>query len=329
MSEKAIVTKTETAVAAPKSVRELFTRDDFRDKISIALPSHMKADRMMRVAATAAQKNPALMNATPPSFMLAMLDLSSMGLEPDGRRAALVCYKNEVKAMVMYQGLVEMMMRTGLVSYIHADTVCDKDVFEYSMGTVTKHVINFREPRGPVYAVYAIIHFKDGTEKTEVMSTADIEAVRKRSRAANDGPWVTDWAEMAKKTVFRRAAKWVSLSAEFRDAIDLMDKNDPIDIQSTVVTEEVKRPIFSLPQAVEEKEKPKKAEPKGALQLLVAAMDKEGITESALLEYMRTTGACDESLSSLEEVHRVSPGAIDMTLKVWDDVAKAIKPTKE
>jgi hypothetical protein len=52
------------------------------------------------------------------------------------------------------------------------------------------------------------------------MSRDEIEAVRKRSRAANAGPWVTDWNEMAKKTVFRRLSKWIPLSSEYRDALD-------------------------------------------------------------------------------------------------------------
>jgi recombination protein RecT len=64
---------------------------------------------------------------------------------------------------------------------------------------------------------------KDGTCKCEVMGLDQIEAIRKRSRAGSSGPWVTDWDEMAKKTVFRRASKWLSLSPELRDAVNVDD----------------------------------------------------------------------------------------------------------
>ena len=81
-------------------------------------------------------------------------------------------------------------------------------------------------PRGKVFAAWARCRFKDGTEISEVMDRDEIEAVRKRSRAANDGPWVTDWNEMAKKTVFRRLSKWIPLSAELRESADY-DEMEP------------------------------------------------------------------------------------------------------
>ena len=44
------------------------------------------------------------------------------------------------------------------------------------------------------------------------MSTKEINAIRARSKAANDGPWVTDWSEMGRKTVLRRSSKyWPSM----------------------------------------------------------------------------------------------------------------------
>jgi recombination protein RecT len=47
----------------------------------------------------------------------------------------------------------------------------------------------------------------------------EIEAIRKRSRSGQSGPWVSDFDEMAKKTVFRRASKWLPLSPEIQDVI--------------------------------------------------------------------------------------------------------------
>ena len=110
-------------------------------------------------------------------------------------------------------------MRTGNVSSVHADIVSDNDIFAYNCGDIEKHVIDFKQERGNMYAVYCIIQFKDGTKKTEVMSKLEVDKIKARSRAGSSGPWVSDYNEMAKKTVFKRCSKWVQLSAEVIDAI--------------------------------------------------------------------------------------------------------------
>jgi recombination protein RecT len=95
------------------------------------------------------------------------------------------------------------------------------------LGEVVKHVPHFLRrdagkpsKAGEVYAVYCRVTLKGDVTKTEVMSRDDVEAIRKRSRAGSSGPWVTDWNEMAKKTVWRRTQKWLPLSAEILDAMD-------------------------------------------------------------------------------------------------------------
>lgn len=220
-----------------KTVATLLTDDKFKEQLARALPAHMTADRMLRIITTATMRTPALFKCTQESFANCALNLSQFGLEPDGRRAHLIPYRNnkagttECTLIIDYKGLVELIMRSGLVSSIHADVVCDADVFEYNMGEITKHVINFREPRGKAYAAYAACRMKDGTSKTEVMTVEEIERIRKRSRAGQSGPWVTDWNEMTKKTVFRRLSKWLPLSAEYRDAVekdgDVLDVTPP------------------------------------------------------------------------------------------------------
>lgn len=161
--------------------------------------------------------------------MLCLLNLSQMGLEPDGRNAHLIPYENrrtgltECQLIVDYKGYVELVMRSGLVSRIHADKICENDEFEYDLGEIKKHVPNFRGDRGQAFAYYVLVEMKDGSRKTEVMPKADIEAIRKRSKSPDKGPWATDYDEMAKKTVFRRCQKWLTVSAEIRD---LLEKDD-------------------------------------------------------------------------------------------------------
>lgn len=217
------------------TLRERLESDEFKHEIARALPGHMKPDRMIRVAVTTMLRVPKLAKCDQASFFNAMLTLSQLGLEPDGRHAHLIPFENrkagivECQLIIDYKGLVKLIMQIGQVSRIHADVVREEDEFEYDRGSVTKHKPNFRVARGKVYAVYCIITMKDGTEKCEVMTRDDVEAIRKRSRSGSNGPWVTDWDEMAKKTVFRRASKWVPISSE-KVALALeVDEGDVID----------------------------------------------------------------------------------------------------
>ena len=229
----------------PKTLRGWIESPDFQSQIAKALPKHLTADRQIRIALTALTRTPKLMDCTPASVCKCLLDLSAAGLEPDGRRAHLIPFGKECTLVIDYKGLAELAMRSGLVSNIHADVVCENDMFEADTGRV-RHRVNYKEPRGKVYAAYCIIRFKDESEKAEVMSVEDIEAIRKRSRAGGSGPWVTDWNEMAKKTVARRAFKWVPLSPEIRDAVE--KDSDVIDIPAQPVAR--KEPInpFELPE---------------------------------------------------------------------------------
>lgn len=227
--ETAIQPAPKTGNGKSLTVKELISGDAFKSAVSAALPTHLKPERFVRIALTAMTRTPKLQQCDQGSLFACLLTLSQLGLEPDGRRAHLIPFENrkrgvtECTLIVDYKGLVELALRSGKVSFIHADVVCDQDAFEYDRGEIKQHKIDLRKPRGEVYAVYAFARFKDGTEKCEVMSRADVESIRKRSRAGQSGPWVTDWNEMAKKTVFRRLSKWVELSPEVRDAVEADD----------------------------------------------------------------------------------------------------------
>jgi len=246
----------------PKTIRDYLQGDQFKQAVAAALPAHLKPDRFIRIALTAMTRTPKLAQCERSSFFQCLLTLSQYGLEPDGRRAHLIPYENrkkgiiECQLIVDWKGLSELVYRSGLVSVLHADVVREGDIFDYSMGTLKAHVPHFlrtdagkpKEP-GEVIAAYATATMKDGSSKTEVMSSEDIEGIRKRSRAGESGPWVTDRNEMRKKTVFRRLSKWLPLSPELHEVAEADD--DAIDIGSTPV----------LPTALPEPIDPFKAPP--------------------------------------------------------------------
>ena len=200
------------------TIREWLSGNKFREAVASSLPSHMTADRFVRVALTAMMKTPKLADCTQASIFKVMLDLSSIGLEPDGRRAHIIPYGNVATLIIDYKGLIELAKRSGEVVNWRAEIVCENDKFGWENGIVT-HKIDWRRPRGKMEAVYSHVRNKDGIDDYEVMTIDQVEGIRKRSKAASSGPWVTDFNEMAKKTVMRRHSKRLTLSPEFVDAL--------------------------------------------------------------------------------------------------------------
>lgn len=200
------------------TLKSTLTSDKMREQFARALPQHLSPERFIRIALTALTRTPKLADCTQESLMRCLLDLSAFGLEPDGRRAHLIPYKDQCTLVIDWKGLAELAMRSGIIAKLHADIVCEGDEFEFNLGEVTKHKVDFRKPRGEMYAAYALAQTKTGEVFACVLSKDEVEAVRKRSRAGTSGPWVSDYNEMAKKTAFRRLSKWLPLSAEFRDA---------------------------------------------------------------------------------------------------------------
>lgn len=244
-------------LAQPKrDIRGLLASPEFEKAVRAALPKHVTADRFIRVALTATMRQPDLLDCSKESFFLRMLELSALGIEPDGRRAHLIPFWNhkfckncqhpsdkhqgqicriagckcekkesrrEVNLIIDYKGLAELVRRSGDVSYMHCDAVYTHDEWDFCFGSGSflRHKPNLDvEDRGEIRAVYSFVKMTNGDVDFAVMSMGQVAAIRKRSQASESGPWVTDFAEMAKKTIFRNHSKWLPLSPEIKIAID-------------------------------------------------------------------------------------------------------------
>lgn len=201
------------------SLAQLINR--MKPEMSRALPKHMDPDRMARIALTVLKQTPKLGECNPQSFLGALMTAAQVGLEPGPLgEAYLVPYGREVTFVPGYRGLVKLAWQSNQLSSIAAHVVHENDNFDFSYGLepTLVHKPALRD-RGEVIAAYAVATFKHGGNAFEIMSVDDIDAIRRRSRAANSGPWVTDWAQMARKTVLKRLSKWLPLSPEFADAL--------------------------------------------------------------------------------------------------------------
>jgi recombinational DNA repair protein RecT len=133
--------------------------------------------------------------------------------------------KNVAQFRPRYKGLMKLALQAGEVLKIESRLVYAKDVFEVEQGIdpriIHKHGLS---DRGEKIGAYCVWKLKNGESQFEIMSKEEILAIRDRSSSKTKdgtivGPWKTDEAEMWRKTVVRRASKYMPLSTEAQRAV--------------------------------------------------------------------------------------------------------------
>jgi len=201
------------------------------DQIAEAIFKPEMAVRLIKLALTAMSRQPLLMHCTKESILLAIIEMGQLGLEPGALgQCYLIPFYNKKKKtyeavfMPGYRGLIKLARDSGAVTNITAEVVYEHDEFDYRLGL--KPMLHHKpiltdsdEERGEIKYFYAIAWAKEGPEIFEVMSKEQVDGIRKRSKAATQGPWVTDYIEMGRKTVIKRITKKLDLSPELEAAI--------------------------------------------------------------------------------------------------------------
>jgi len=207
-------------------LRTLLEGQAFQEQIAKALPRHCAPERFTRIALTALNRTPKLLQCTQSSLFQCLLDLSAVGLEPDGRHAHLIPYGKDCTLVIDYKGLLAIARRNGVTA--EAKVVRANDAFDVQEDdgqgrTALKHAVDYSAPRGDLLCVYSRASWAEAAARVtsyEIMTREEIDAIRGRSKAGNSGPWVTDYDEMARKTVLRRHSKRWPMDAEQAQAMD-------------------------------------------------------------------------------------------------------------
>lgn len=218
--------------AAKNDLRALLQK--MGPEIARALPKHVSADRMGRIALTALNSTPKLAQCTPESFLGCIVQAAQLGLEvntPLGH-AYLIPFEDRRNHRVLcqlvigYQGMIELARRSGLVKAIYAFAVYEGDDFSWELGLnpAIKHKPHDRpgrEDAKKLSHVYAVAKLDGGEPIFTVLTRSEVEKYRQRSRASGSGPWVTDYEAMCLKTAIRRLYRWLPKSAEMARAADV------------------------------------------------------------------------------------------------------------
>jgi len=227
VNSQALQPKAQNAVAKKKSTAVDYLNDArFREQLAAALPKFLDTDHFVRSAITEFRMNPALTECSVPSVLGYFMQAAACGLEPASVLGQ--CYPvpfnnkktgaRECQFLLSYRGMLSIARRSGEIASVIAETVHEKDEFEIAYGLEPNlvHKPHIGDNPGAMIGAYCVVRFKgEGVEPLiKFMPKAEIDAHRKRSKASSSGPWVTDYEEMAKKTVFRSVFKWLPVSLE-------------------------------------------------------------------------------------------------------------------
>lgn len=215
-----------TTQAIEKAQTPITTIADYlgkrKDQIAMVMAAGMDIERLTKVAIAAISRNPYLLQCTPESIYSSIHTSVQLGLEPGSPfgEAYLVPYKNnkigkwEAQFIPGYQGLAKLARNSGIVKKLYARVARENDtiVLKQGLDEDLQHTPKLDGPRGKPVLVYAVAHLEDGSTQFEWMTVEEVDAIKARSKSKDNGPWVTDWEEMAKKTVFKRLAKWLPKS---------------------------------------------------------------------------------------------------------------------
>ncbi len=206
-----------------------------KEQIKMALPGHMNAEKMIRVAMTAVSREPKLLLCTPASLIGCVMECSQLGVSPDGilGQAYLIPFKVKniltCQLIIGYRGLVDLAFRSGRVKQLYAEAVYKTDEFTVVKGLAANliHVPDAKAPakvKKDITHFYAVIHYTNGGYAFEVMTVKDVNLIRSRSAGKNNKVWDDYYEEMGKKTVLRKLMKLAPLSPEIIQAVGLGDQ---------------------------------------------------------------------------------------------------------
>lgn len=196
-------------------------------EIQRALPKHMDADRIARIALTAVRTTPKLLECDQMSFMAAVMQSAQLGVEPNTGlgQAYLIPYGKQVQFQLSYKGLIDLATRSGQYKAIYAHEVYQNDEFRFSYG-LNKDLIHVpsQEPNGEPIGYYAVYHLKNGGYDFVYWTKERVDQhAQKFSQAVQKGwtsPWKTNYDAMAKKTVLKEVLKYAPKSIELQKTVE-------------------------------------------------------------------------------------------------------------
>jgi len=227
LAEKDIY-KLEDTFNAIKTVEQM----NFKKECEFALQLLKSNEYLLQIAST-----------NPESLEHAIKNVAAVGLSlnPAKKSAYLVPRDGKVCLDVSYYGMKEVATTSGSVVLVKARIIRENDTFEYQ-GLDKEPIHSFKpfdKKRGEIVGVFCAAKTIHGDWISDHMLIEEVHKIRDRNSKSyinkpNSSPWKSDYEEMVKKTMIRRAAKeWPRFNNDNRvdNLVQVMDEVHGVDFE--------------------------------------------------------------------------------------------------
>jgi len=195
----------------------------YKPQLALALPKHLNADRMARLAVTAFSTTPKLQQCTPISIIGSIMTASQMGLEIGvNGQGFLVPYGQTCTFVPGWKGLTDLVSRTGRAS-VWTGAVFEGDEFDYALGDApfVKHRPGEEDDPSKLTHVYAVGRVNGSQFPiVEVWSIAKVWKHRNKYNKVGDRHYSFRDQEMyARKVPLLQVLKYLPASVELSNAL--------------------------------------------------------------------------------------------------------------
>jgi len=196
----------------------------FKPQLALALPKHLTADRMARLALTAFSTSPALQQCDPKSIAASIMTAGQLGLEPGVNGAGyLIPYGKTCTFVPGWKGLVDLVSRSGRGTVFTGVIFRDQE-YTFVDGARRDLVIHneteMNEAENITHA-YAVGWVKDAT--MPIIELWTVEKIRKHrdkyNKVGKRHYSFRDWEMYARKIPLLQVLKYMPCSIEVANAL--------------------------------------------------------------------------------------------------------------
>jgi recombination protein RecT len=205
--------------------------DKLKPQLELALPRHMNADRMARLALTAFSTNPNLQRCSPMSIAASIMTAGQLGLEPGINGAGfLIPYKETCTFVPGWKGLVDLVARSGRGT-VYTGVIFSDQKYTFIDGAKRDLIIHneteLDDPADITHA-FAIGWVRDAT--MPIIELWSVEKIRKHrdkyNKVGKNHYSYRDWEMYCRKVPLLQVLKYMPASVELANALEVANASE-------------------------------------------------------------------------------------------------------